>query len=82
VPYDAESFTPCNISPDGSYFVYLQAGGRVKKEGYILMSGRYALIFPVDSDNPELERMTVFEESWESCPVWLNDVPPKSGPTF
>ena len=82
VPDDAESFGPCGLSPDESYFVYLQAGGRVKEEGYILMSGRYALSFPFDSDNPEFSRMSTLEDAWESCPVWLNEAPPKNGPTF
>jgi Tol biopolymer transport system component len=82
VPDDAESFSPCGLSPDENYFVYLQAGGRVKQEGYILMSGRYALSFPLDSDDPEFNRMSILEDAWESCPVWLNESPAKQGSSY
>ena len=72
VPEDAESFFPCGLSPDSQHLVYLSIGGRVKEGGRILMSGRFAMIFPVTTEGtPELTRMTDFNEAWESCPVWL-----------
>jgi hypothetical protein len=72
VPEDAESFYPCGLSPDSQHLVYLSIGGRVNEGGRILMSGRFAMIFPVTIEGtPELKRMTDFNEAWESCPVWL-----------
>ncbi|MBN1147859.1 MAG: hypothetical protein JXA78_11445 [Anaerolineales bacterium] len=82
VPEDSESFTLCGLSPDGTHVVYLGTGGRVKEEGRIMMSGRSALFFPLWSDHPELERMTLFDGAWEDCPVWLYEVPAITGPQF
>jgi len=36
-----------------------------------LMSGRFAQMFPISADSPEFERITGFDDTWESCPVWL-----------
>jgi hypothetical protein len=71
VPQDAESFGPCGLSPDSQHLVYLSMGGRVKEEGRIKFSGRFAMMFPVASGTPALTRMTDFTDAWESCPVWL-----------
>jgi hypothetical protein len=71
VPEDAESFGPCGLSPDSQHMVYLSMGGRVKEQGRIKFSGRYAMMFPVVIGTPELNRMTDFTDAWESCPVWL-----------
>ena len=72
VPEDAESFFPCGLSPDSQHMVYLSIGGRVKEGGRLLMSGRFAMMFPVATEGaPKLKRMTDFSEAWESCPVWL-----------
>jgi hypothetical protein len=51
--------------------VYLSVGGRVKEQGEIRFTGRFAMMFPVAPGTPELKRMTDFAEAWESCPVWL-----------
>jgi hypothetical protein len=71
VPEDAEWFYPCDLSPDGKHLVYLSVGGRVKEQGEIRFSGRFAMMFPVGPGTTELKRMTDFAEAWESCPVWL-----------
>jgi len=71
IPEDSEWFGPCDLTPDGNHLVYLGAGGRVKEEGRLLMSGRFAQMFPISADSPEFERITGFDDTWESCPVWL-----------
>ena len=71
IPEDSEWFGPCGLTPDGNHLIYLGAGGRVKEEGRILMSGRFAQMFPISAGDPEFERITIFDDSWESCPVWL-----------
>ncbi len=72
VPEDAEQFIPCGLSADSQHMIYLSTGGRVKQEGRIYMSGRFAMIFPLTVEGtPQLKRMTDFEQSWESCPLWL-----------
>jgi len=75
IPEDSEYFGPCGLTPDSTHLVYLDVGGRVKEAGRIFMSGRYAVLIPLDSDAPEIIRITDFEESWESCPVWLLNRP-------
>ncbi len=71
IPEESEWFAPCGLTPDGNHLVYLGAGGRVKKDGRLLMSGRFAQMFPISDAAPEFERITQFEDLWESCPVWL-----------
>ena len=71
LPEDAELYYPCGLSPDGAHMVYLSVGGRVKEEGRIYFSGRFAMVFPVAPGSAELKRMTDFTKAWESCPVWL-----------
>jgi len=71
IPEDSEWFGPCGLTPDGTHLVYLGAGGRVKEGGRILMSGRFAQIFPIEATDPEFERITLFNDSWESCPIWI-----------
>ncbi len=71
VPEDSEWFEPCGLSPDGTHLVYLSTGGRVKEQGEIRFSGRFALMFPLAQGTPDLKRMTDFTGAVESCPVWL-----------
>jgi hypothetical protein len=71
IPEDSEWFGFCSLTPDGNHLIYLGAGGRVKEEGRIMMSGRFAQMFPISADSPEFERITGFDDTWESCPVWL-----------
>jgi hypothetical protein len=71
IPEDSEWFAPCGLTPDGRQLVYLGAGGRVKQEGRILMSGRKALIFPLETEDPDFRPITDIEGAWESCPNWL-----------
>jgi hypothetical protein len=71
IPEDSENFAFCGLTPDGTRLVYLSLGGRIKQEGRILMTGRYIMTIPIWSDNPELIRLTGFEEVLESCPTWM-----------
>lgn len=73
VPEDSESFRPCGLTPDRKNMVYIGLGGRVKSEGRILWSSRFAQIIPLVPEIGRLSRITNLENVWESCPVWLHE---------
>ena len=71
IPEDSEGFSFCGMTPDGNNLVYTYTGGRVKQGGRLLLSGRYVMLLPLNDADPELVRLTEFDETWESCPAWV-----------
>jgi hypothetical protein len=71
LPDDFEAFMPCDLSPDGSYLIYLGHGGRIKEQGRILLTHSYAVLVPITSDHPTIERITTTIDVRDSCPTWI-----------